>query len=100
MPPNSKRCIACGAPINPNDISNQSSLDGIVSKKKPVELIAEENKDAPYLPYKPRGCQMDIISDIRNALDEGRHIIIESGTGTGKTIVSLAAGLEHAKKTG
>ena len=43
---------------------------------------------------------MDIISDIRIALDEGRHIIIESGTGTGKTIVSLAAGLEHAKKTG
>ncbi len=33
-------------------------------------------------------------------MDEGRHIIIESGTGTGKTIVSLSAGLEHAKKTG
>ncbi len=43
---------------------------------------------------------MDIISDIRNALNEGRHIIIESGTGTGKTIVSLAAGLEHSKATG
>jgi len=100
MPPNSKRCIACGAYLNPDDISNQSSLDGLGPKKKPVELVAEENKDAPYLPYKPRGCQMDIISDIRNALAEGRHIIIESGTGTGKTIVSLAAGLEHAKKTG
>ncbi len=100
MPPNSKRCMACGATLNPNDISNQSSLDGLGPKRKPVELVAEENKDAPYLPYKPRGCQLDIISDIRMALDEGRHIIIESGTGTGKTIVSLAAGLEHAKKTG
>ncbi|MBR6912126.1 MAG: ATP-dependent DNA helicase, partial [Candidatus Methanomethylophilaceae archaeon] len=100
MPPNSKRCIACGATLNPNDISNQSSLDGLGPKRKPVELVAEENKDAPYLPYKPRGCQLDIISDIRMALDEGRHIIIESGTGTGKTIVSLSAGLEHAKKTG
>jgi DNA excision repair protein ERCC-2 len=100
MPPGSKRCISCGADINPEWISNQSSLDGIGPKKKTVEYVAEENKDAPYLPYAPRGCQMDIISDIRNALNEGRHIIIESGTGTGKTIVSLAAGLEHAKMTG
>ena len=100
MPPGSKRCISCGADINPEWISNQSSLDGIGPKKKTVEYVAEENKEAPYLPYAPRGCQMDIISDIRNALNEGRHIIIESGTGTGKTIVSLAAGLEHAKMTG
>ena len=100
MPPGSKRCISCGATINPDWISNQSSLDGIGPKKTPVQIVKEENKDAPYLPYAPRGCQLDIISDIRNALDEGRHIIIESGTGTGKTIVSLSAGLEHAKKTG
>lgn len=100
LPPGSKRCISCGADINPEWISNQSSLDGLGPKKKAVEYVTEENKEAPYLPYPPRGCQMDIISDIRNALNEGRHIIIESGTGTGKTIVSLAAGLEHAKMTG
>jgi len=100
MPPGSSRCRSCGASLGPGDISIQSSLDGIGPKKTAVEYVQEENKEAPYLPYKPRGCQMDIISDIRIALDEGRHIIIESGTGTGKTIVSLAAGLEHAKKTG
>ena len=100
MPPNSKRCISCGATLNPDDISNQSSLDGLGPKKRPVKLVTEDNKDAPYLPYRPRGCQMDIISDIRTTLDDRRHIIIESGTGTGKTIVSLAAGLEHAKRTG
>ncbi len=100
LPPGSKRCLSCGSPINPDWISNQSSLDGIGPKKAPIQIVREENKDAPYLPYVPRGCQMDIISDIRNALDEGRHIIIESGTGTGKTIVSLSAGFEHAKKTG
>ncbi|WII07295.1 ATP-dependent DNA helicase [Methanomassiliicoccales archaeon LGM-RCC1] len=100
MPPGSRRCRSCGATLGPGDISIQSSLDGIGPKKTSVEYVQEENKEAPYLPYKPRGCQMDIISDIRIALDEGRHIIIESGTGTGKTIVSLAAGLEHANKTG
>ncbi len=100
LPPGSKRCLSCGTVINPEWISNQSSLDGIGPKKTTVHLVKEENKDAPYLPYEPRGCQLDIISDIRNALDENRHIIIESGTGTGKTIISLSAGLEHSKKTG
>ena len=100
MPPNSRRCLACGATLGADDISNQSSLDCIAPKKKAVEIVQSENPGAPFLPYKPRGCQLEIITDIRNALDEERHIIIESGTGTGKTIVSLAAGLEHARKTG
>ncbi len=100
MPPGSNRCRSCGATLGPESISNQSSLDGIGPRKPKVELVQESSSDAPYLPYKPRGCQMDIISDIRNALNEGRHIIIESGTGTGKTIVSLSAGLEHAKSCG
>ncbi len=100
MPPGSKRCISCGSTLGPEDISVQSSLDGIGPKKAPIQLVTEENPEAPYLPYAPRGCQMDIITDIRNALDESKHIVIESGTGTGKTIVSLAAGLEHAKGRG
>ena len=43
---------------------------------------------------------MIIIEDVRNALEEGRHMVMESGTGTGKTIVSLASSLEHAKSHG
>ncbi len=56
--------------------------------------------DLPYMPYRPRGCQAEIIKDIRKTLDEGRHFVMESGTGTGKTVVSLAAALEHAKPRG
>ena len=100
MPPGSTKCRTCGAVLGIDSISKQSSLDGLGPKRKKAEYVSEENKEAPYLPYKPRGCQLDIISDIRVALNEGRHIIIESGTGTGKTIVALAAGLEHAKATG
>jgi len=100
MPPGSTRCRSCGNSLGANDISRQSSLDGLEKKKPSVTFVTEENKDAPYLPYTPRGCQLEIISDMRNALNDGRHIIIESGTGTGKTIMSLAAGLEHAKVSG
>ncbi|MDR1691036.1 MAG: ATP-dependent DNA helicase, partial [Candidatus Methanoplasma sp.] len=64
------------------------------------KMVDEAIPEAPYLPYEPRAMQLDIIADIRNAVDQGRHIVIESGTGTGKTIVSLAAGLEHSKRTG
>lgn len=44
--------------------------------------------------------QVDIINDITNALNRGKHIVIESGTGTGKTITSLAGALAHAKPLG
>lgn len=54
----------------------------------------------PFMPYKPRGCQAEIIGDIRRTLDEGRHLVMESGTGTGKTIVSLAGALAHARPRG
>ncbi len=56
--------------------------------------------ELPFMPYKPRGCQADIIEDIMRTLDEGRHFVMESGTGTGKTIVSLAGALAHAKPRG
>ncbi len=93
--PNMDRCPECGMP-----------LDGSVSSWKPIErssgpaVLTEVNSEAPYLPYKPRETQIQIITDIRNALDKGRHIVIESGTGTGKTITSLAGSLEHAKSRG
>ena len=40
-------------------------------------------------PYVPRGEQNDLMEFIRAAVDDGKHAIIESGTGTGKTICSL-----------
>ncbi|MDP3624700.1 MAG: ATP-dependent DNA helicase [Methanobacteriaceae archaeon] len=37
----------------------------------------------------PREGQLDIISDIKNAIDEGfRYIVLEAGTGTGKSAIA------------
>ncbi len=80
--------------------TNQTSLFEIKEDLPEPEVLAHVNEDAPYLPYAPRSTQLKIIGDIRDALDQGRHIVIESGTGTGKTIVSLAAALEHAVPNG
>ena len=96
--PNQKKCGTCRQNV---DRSSGTGLDAFRDiDNSPKRIVEKENPGAPYLPYEPRELQMDIISDIRRAIDEGRHIVIESGTGTGKTIVSLAAGLEHAKKNG
>ncbi|MFA6870147.1 MAG: helicase C-terminal domain-containing protein [Methanomethylophilus sp.] len=88
--PGQTRCSECGW-----------SLDGTSGPVRPVgpgpKVVAHVNTDAPFMPYEPRPEQLQIISDIRSALDQGRHIVIESGTGTGKTIVSLAGALEHAR---
>lgn len=92
--PGLTQCAKCGMP-----------LDGGPWVKKNVDkplpkLVDVENADAPYMPYEPRPEQLQIISDISNSLDQRRHIVIESGTGTGKTIVSLAGALEHSKPRG
>ena len=96
--PNQRKCGSCGKNVEKPSEQGLDLFTGPVQPKK--KFVERENPEAPYLPYEPREMQMDIITDIRRALDEGRHIVMESGTGTGKTIVSLAAGLEHAKKTG
>ena len=96
--PSQKKCVSCGRNIEKPSGWGLDQFTGSV--RTPKKIVEKENSEAPYLPYEPREMQPEIIADIRRALDEGRHIVMESGTGTGKTIVSLAGGLEHAKRTG
>ncbi len=104
LAPGSNRCMRCGRSADGLVTSSQSCLSEAPQQREPAEVqpaILEGPMDeAPYMPYAPRGCQMDIITDIRTYLDEGRHVVIESGTGTGKTIVALAASLQHARPRG
>lgn len=100
--PGADRCRICGARLDGDSISAQSALSGFADPKNEETeemnyVFAEsENAEAPYLPYVPRPMQLTIISDIRGCLDSSKHIVMESGTGTGKTIVALASALEHA----
>lgn len=96
------RCRTCGAPLDQLVESNQSVLDFSSERKRAPDAVPaiEEVPEAPFMPYRPRGCQLDIINDMVTALDSGKHFVMESGTGTGKTIISLAAGLDHATHTG
>ncbi len=50
--------------------------------------------DMSLFPYAPRGEQGELVEFIRKAVAERRDAVIESGTGTGKTICSLVGVLE------
>ncbi|MDD1755775.1 MAG: ATP-dependent DNA helicase [Methanomassiliicoccales archaeon] len=53
-------------------------------------------------PYEPREYQEDFVSAASATLKDQGHIVIESGTGTGKTVCALTAALQvalaHGKK--
>ena len=98
--PGRETCQFCGTPVDEDFETTQLSLFEVEEDRPEPEIAVQENEEAPYLPYAPRSTQLKIIADIRDALNSGRHIVIESGTGTGKTIVSLAAALEHAIPAG
>lgn len=51
-------------------------------------------EDPVLFPYTPRGEQKELIQFIRSSVAERKHAVIESGTGTGKTICSLTGVLE------
>jgi DNA excision repair protein ERCC-2 len=55
-----------------------------------------------YFPYKLRTFQSEIMESISNTLESDKHIILESGTGTGKTICTivpvLSSALENDKR--
>ncbi|NLN71740.1 MAG: DEAD/DEAH box helicase family protein [Thermoplasmatales archaeon] len=88
IPPDSAICRRCG-----------TFTDG-VSEEKPQngpDVLDREDLPAPYFPYAPRKGQMDPVRSLTAALDTGRHAVIESGTGTGKTIIALSSALAHAK---
>ena len=49
-----------------------------------------------FFPYTLRKNQKEILRDIKNALETRKHIVFESGTGSGKTICVLSSTLQFA----
>lgn len=51
-------------------------------------------------PYSLREHQRELVSFMAEGLAAGAHVVVESGTGTGKTVSALAAALSHARASG
>ena len=50
-----------------------------------------------WLPYKPYPCQREYVVRVLEALKEGENALLESPTGTGKTISFLCAAVAFVK---
>ncbi len=94
-------CDKCGSLLNPasgrcprcsSSAAPMAHFQNAVRSPQSIEKHGHE-----LFPYEPRPFQLEIVDCIRNTLDSGKHIIMESGTGTGKTICSLVGTLEHSK---
>lgn len=51
-------------------------------------------------PYEERQNQREIMDQIRSCLEEGRSIIYQASTGSGKTVCTLTSSLDHTAKEG
>ena len=53
-----------------------------------------------FFPYEePYDHQREAMGAIDDALEEGRNVLFEGATGTGKTLAALAPALDHARET-
>lgn len=65
----------------------------------PAELFAAEGPLAEFVPgYVPRDVQQSMAIAVGDALQDGEHLLVEAGTGTGKTLAYLLPALEWGKR--
>ena len=50
------------------------------------------------LPYEFRRGQLDMARAVERSLNEGKHLIVEAGTGTGKTLAYLLPALRTGQR--
>lgn len=63
--------------------------------KKPIQ-----NEGEGLFPYQPRANQLEIVNFITENVSQGSHVVMESGTGTGKTVCALSGVLEYTLSNG
>ena len=73
-----------------------------ISIKKMSESARILGSDGPFANsfswFAVRDCQLEMADAIESAIDQGTHLIAESGTGTGKTFAYLVPPLRKKKK--
>jgi ATP-dependent DNA helicase DinG len=80
---------------NPTRPSASPTLPTLFAFFAPGGMLANSS-----LPYEYRPGQLEMAKAVERALDERRHLIVEAGTGTGKTLAYLVPALRMALETG
>ncbi|WP_162137710.1 helicase C-terminal domain-containing protein [Methanomassiliicoccus luminyensis] len=98
LSPGSERCPKCGRPSGGVRAPASKPRGAAEDVPRPWEGTPVDRGGHPLFPYRPRPSQLEVVEAIGASLAEGKHLVMESGTGTGKTICSLVGALEHARE--
>jgi DNA polymerase-3 subunit epsilon/ATP-dependent DNA helicase DinG len=71
-------------PLEPNDRLEPLDIDALAGVLEPGGLFAET---MPGYEYRPQ--QVDMLAAVAHAFNNGDHLLVEAGTGTGKSIAYL-----------
>ncbi|MFN8379045.1 MAG: helicase C-terminal domain-containing protein [Anaerolineae bacterium] len=72
-----------------------------VSGSRVIELLGADGRLSKTLDaYEHRPQQIEMAERVNEALNDGRHALIEAGTGTGKSLAYLAPAALHALQNG
>jgi DNA polymerase-3 subunit epsilon/ATP-dependent DNA helicase DinG len=72
------------APLNPNETLTKLNVDEVAS------LLEYGGPFSRYFPgYEQRSQQVEMLRAVTDALSEGYHLMVEAGTGTGKSFAYL-----------
>lgn len=81
--------------VKSNNSHFNSLLCAVVKKEKIVhrQVAIEISGVKVHFPFKPYACQIEYMNRVMEALNEGKNALLESPTGTGKTLSLLCATL-------
>ena len=83
------------APTIPAAIPKAKQLPSLFDVFSPGGILSKSS-----LAFEYRKGQYDMAKAVEAALNDKRHLVVEAGTGTGKTLAYLVPALRHARETG
>ncbi|HEU4964728.1 MAG TPA: ATP-dependent DNA helicase DinG [Bacilli bacterium] len=85
-------------PIKENETGD--TLDGF-DIEEVANVLAKGGPMSDLMPgYEERPQQLDMVRSVAEAFDQSKHLIVEAGTGTGKSLAYLIPSVYYAKATG
>lgn len=91
-----------GVPEKPSVWNMCQAVFGPTKYNEPMaQILGEDGPIAKALPgYRPRGLQIMLAEAIYRGLVEGKHVIAEAGTGTGKSLAGLIPAIKWVTDQG
>lgn len=92
----------CANEAAPAPVVLRPAVGGRQFQPPPARVLIPESRcrSVELFPYPARQHQREIVDLVQRAVRSGAHVVVESGTGTGKTVCALSGALAAAAELG